>query len=233
MAARSYQPVEARRRIKEGAVRALKRVRDLKPFVIPKPGGPGDRVAVHGDGGPLHADSRNDPRQSPRRRVQGEGRRAGADTSRSRAWCWRGPPSRSPARPNPIAIRAPRVRVAPARPGPGGTPICGPRRGPRRGARDAGDELRRSDRLRRYLASLDDDDLRRACTFLAGRPFPRATAAGSGSGWAAIVGALRELVPASPMTELGAAYRRTAISATPPPPCSRATRRRPRWSLTR
>jgi len=37
LAARSYQPVEARRRIKEGAVRALKRIRDLKPFVIPKP----------------------------------------------------------------------------------------------------------------------------------------------------------------------------------------------------
>jgi D-amino peptidase len=37
LAARSYQPVEARRRIKEGAGRALKRARDLKPFVIPRP----------------------------------------------------------------------------------------------------------------------------------------------------------------------------------------------------
>jgi len=37
VAARSYQPVEARRRIKEGAARALKRARDLKPLAIPKP----------------------------------------------------------------------------------------------------------------------------------------------------------------------------------------------------
>jgi D-amino peptidase len=37
VAARSYQPVEARRRIKEGAVRALKRARDLKPLVLPRP----------------------------------------------------------------------------------------------------------------------------------------------------------------------------------------------------
>jgi D-amino peptidase len=37
LAARSYQPVEARRRIKEGALRAMKRVKDLKPLVIPKP----------------------------------------------------------------------------------------------------------------------------------------------------------------------------------------------------
>ena len=37
LAARSYQPVEARRRIKEGAARALKRARDLKPFAVPKP----------------------------------------------------------------------------------------------------------------------------------------------------------------------------------------------------
>jgi D-amino peptidase len=37
VAARSYQPVEARRRIKDGAARALKRARDLKPFVVPKP----------------------------------------------------------------------------------------------------------------------------------------------------------------------------------------------------
>lgn len=37
VAARSYQPVEARRRIKEGAARALKRVRDLKPLALPRP----------------------------------------------------------------------------------------------------------------------------------------------------------------------------------------------------
>lgn len=37
VAARSYPPVEARRRIKEGAARALKRLRDLKPFALPRP----------------------------------------------------------------------------------------------------------------------------------------------------------------------------------------------------
>ncbi len=37
VAARSYQPVEARRRIKEGASRALKRARDLKPLTLPRP----------------------------------------------------------------------------------------------------------------------------------------------------------------------------------------------------
>ncbi len=37
LAARSYQPVEARRRIKEGATRALKRAKDLKPLAIPRP----------------------------------------------------------------------------------------------------------------------------------------------------------------------------------------------------
>jgi D-amino peptidase len=36
-AARSFQPVEARRRIKEGATRALKRARDLKPLILPRP----------------------------------------------------------------------------------------------------------------------------------------------------------------------------------------------------
>ncbi len=37
VAARSCQPVEARRRIKEGAVRAVKRAKDLKPLVLPRP----------------------------------------------------------------------------------------------------------------------------------------------------------------------------------------------------
>jgi D-amino peptidase len=37
LAARSYQPVDARRRIKEGATRALKRVKDVKPLIIPRP----------------------------------------------------------------------------------------------------------------------------------------------------------------------------------------------------
>jgi len=37
VAARSHPPVEARRRIKEGATRALRRVKDLKPLAIPRP----------------------------------------------------------------------------------------------------------------------------------------------------------------------------------------------------
>lgn len=37
VAARSYQPVEARRRIKEGAARALRRLEELKPLVLPRP----------------------------------------------------------------------------------------------------------------------------------------------------------------------------------------------------
>lgn len=37
LAALSYQPVEARRRIKDGAAKALKRARELKPFTVPKP----------------------------------------------------------------------------------------------------------------------------------------------------------------------------------------------------
>ncbi len=39
LAARSFQPVEARRRIKEGATRALKRAKDVKPLTLPKPVG--------------------------------------------------------------------------------------------------------------------------------------------------------------------------------------------------
>ena len=37
VAALSFQPVEARRRIKEGAARALKRAKDLKPLIITRP----------------------------------------------------------------------------------------------------------------------------------------------------------------------------------------------------
>ncbi len=37
VAARSHQPVEARRRIKEGAVRAVKKAKDLKPLIVPRP----------------------------------------------------------------------------------------------------------------------------------------------------------------------------------------------------
>ncbi|HLN15041.1 MAG TPA: hypothetical protein VK587_17715, partial [bacterium] len=49
------------------------------------------------------------------------------------------------------------------------------------------------DRLAPYLASLDDADLRLACTFLAGRPFAPGDGRRLGIGWAAIVGALRDL----------------------------------------
>src|SRR5215471_11205988 len=37
LAALSYQPVEARRRIKEGATRALRRIKDAKPLALPRP----------------------------------------------------------------------------------------------------------------------------------------------------------------------------------------------------
>ena len=37
LAARSFQPVEARRRIKEGVTRALKRLKELKPLTLPRP----------------------------------------------------------------------------------------------------------------------------------------------------------------------------------------------------
>lgn len=37
VAARSFPPAEARRRIKEGAARALKRLKDLKPLALPRP----------------------------------------------------------------------------------------------------------------------------------------------------------------------------------------------------
>ncbi len=62
------------------------------------------------------------------------------------------------------------------------------------------------DRLAPYLASLDDADLRLACTFLAGRPFAPGDGRRLGIGWAAIVGALRELTRI-PDDVLGATYR--------------------------
>lgn len=60
--------------------------------------------------------------------------------------------------------------------------------------------------LGRYLAALGDDDLRRACTFLAGRPFPPGDARRLGVGWSAIFQVLRELTHA-PDADIHAVYR--------------------------
>ncbi|HEV2281252.1 MAG TPA: ATP-dependent DNA ligase [bacterium] len=61
-------------------------------------------------------------------------------------------------------------------------------------------------RLAGYLATLSDGDLRRACTFLAGRPFPPGDGRRLGAGWAAIAQVLRDLTRA-PEAEMRAAYR--------------------------
>ncbi len=61
--------------------------------------------------------------------------------------------------------------------------------------------------LGRYLASLADDDLRRACTFLRGAPFPPGDPRRLGVGWVAIGEVLRELTRA-PDDEFHATYRR-------------------------
>jgi len=81
-------------------------------------------------------------------------------------------------------------------------------------------------RLARYLATLSDDDLRRACTFLAGRPFPPGDGRRLGMGWAAIVPVLRELTRA-PDAEMQVTYRAhgdlgdaaaALLARYPPPP---------------
>ena len=61
-------------------------------------------------------------------------------------------------------------------------------------------------RLAPYLASLDDADLARACTFLAGRPFPPGDGRRLGIGWAAIAQVLADLTRV-PDQELGTTYR--------------------------
>ena len=61
-------------------------------------------------------------------------------------------------------------------------------------------------RLARYLGTLADDDLRRACTFLAGRPFPPGDGRRLGVGWAAILAVLRDLTRA-PEAEMHGTYR--------------------------
>jgi DNA ligase 1 len=57
-----------------------------------------------------------------------------------------------------------------------------------------------------YLAALDDEDLRLACTYLAGRPFPHGDARHLMVGWAAISDVLVDLTRV-PGTELGRTYR--------------------------
>ena len=61
-------------------------------------------------------------------------------------------------------------------------------------------------RLADYLATLPDEDLRRACTFLAGRPFPPGDGRRLGMGWSAMGGVLQELTRA-PDEEMGTTYR--------------------------
>src|SRR5690349_18351827 len=61
-------------------------------------------------------------------------------------------------------------------------------------------------RLAEYLATLPDEDLRRACTFLTGRPFPPGDGRRLGVGWAAIMQVLRDLTRA-PDEEMHVTYR--------------------------
>ena len=61
-------------------------------------------------------------------------------------------------------------------------------------------------RLAGYLTTLSDEDLGRACTFLAGRPFAPGDGRRLGLGWAAIGAVLQELTRA-PDAEMGATYR--------------------------
>ena len=60
--------------------------------------------------------------------------------------------------------------------------------------------------LARYLGTLADDDLRRACAFLAGRPFPPGDGRRLGVGWAAILQVLRDLTRA-PDADVRGTYR--------------------------
>lgn len=61
--------------------------------------------------------------------------------------------------------------------------------------------------LSRYLATLEDEDLRRVCTYLAGRPFPPGDPRAPEVGWSTITLALQELTGADEAT-LSASYLR-------------------------
>jgi len=84
----------------------------------------------------------------------------------------------------------------------------------------------KTDRIAAYLAALAGDDLRRACAFLGGRPFPVGDPRRLGVGGASIVRVLRELVRV-PDDAFGAAYRARGdlgdaaadlLRRAPPPP---------------
>jgi DNA ligase 1 len=65
--------------------------------------------------------------------------------------------------------------------------------------------LGKIDRLARYLATLDEADLRQACTFLTGAAFPPGDPRRLQVGWSAIAGVLKEITGAS-SDELHAVY---------------------------
>src|SRR5579864_1027068 len=65
---------------------------------------------------------------------------------------------------------------------------------------------RKVSRLAEYLAPLPDEDLRRACTFLAGRPFPPGDGRRLGVGWSAIMEVLHDLTRA-PDADVHQTYR--------------------------
>ncbi|HXX38736.1 MAG TPA: ATP-dependent DNA ligase [bacterium] len=86
--------------------------------------------------------------------------------------------------------------------------------------------LAKIDHLSRYLITLADDDLRRACTFLSGAPFAPGDPRRLGVGWVAIADVLRELTHA-PEPEFHATYRThgdlgdaaaSLLARYPPPP---------------
>ncbi|MBI4277392.1 MAG: hypothetical protein HY660_02955, partial [Armatimonadetes bacterium] len=53
--------------------------------------------------------------------------------------------------------------------------------------------LEKTARLAEYFHTLDDDDLRTACTFLTGAPFPAGDPRKLNVGWSALVEIVREL----------------------------------------
>jgi len=61
-------------------------------------------------------------------------------------------------------------------------------------------------RLAEYLATLADEDLRRACTFLSGRPFPPGDGRRLGVGWSAIMEVIQDLTRA-PVADVHDTYR--------------------------
>ena len=58
-------------------------------------------------------------------------------------------------------------------------------------------KLQKIEHLAAYLQTLGDDDLRIACTYLTGAPFPAGDARALNVGWSALIDALREVSGAS------------------------------------